>query len=154
MFLFVLFSSCSSHSCTRPRVGDLMFNNGTGHHVHGGVFYNVDGDVNLQTHQHLTIQDSEPHETAFQLLMDSTLGLDDGLTERSRQHPGIEDPASHAASFLSSSGPGLAHYGRAIGSEAKGVGVARNSRRAVGARQSPYGEPKIPLDIIPAFHSF
>ncbi|KAJ7789151.1 hypothetical protein B0H14DRAFT_3503329 [Mycena olivaceomarginata] len=30
---------------------------GSGHQISGGTFYNVGGDVNLQTHQHLTIQD-------------------------------------------------------------------------------------------------
>jgi hypothetical protein len=37
-----------------------MFNNGVGHHIHGGIFYNVGGDVNLQnhlqTHHNLTLE--------------------------------------------------------------------------------------------------
>jgi hypothetical protein len=33
---------------------------GYGHQISGGTFYNVGGDVNLQTHQHLTIQDHRP----------------------------------------------------------------------------------------------
>ncbi|KAJ7855194.1 hypothetical protein B0H14DRAFT_3449218 [Mycena olivaceomarginata] len=35
--------------------------------IYGGSFYNVSGDVHLQTHQHLTIQDHNPQEAALQL---------------------------------------------------------------------------------------
>ncbi|KAJ7914462.1 hypothetical protein B0H13DRAFT_2659235 [Mycena leptocephala] len=114
-----------------------MFSNGTGHQVHGGTFYDVDGDVNLRTY-HLAIQDCESQETAFQLLADSTRGLGDGRSERSRRSRHIQDSVSHAASFLPLSDSHSAYYGRTVGSEPKGVGISRNSRRAVGARQSPY----------------
>ncbi|KAJ7146553.1 hypothetical protein C8R44DRAFT_16520 [Mycena epipterygia] len=55
-----------------------MFNNSTGFKFRGGHFYNVSGDVHLQTHQHLTIQGHNPHEGAPQIPSGSTRALEDG----------------------------------------------------------------------------
>jgi hypothetical protein len=56
---------------------------GTGHHIHGGHFYNVGGDVNLHSHQHLTIQNHELHAAALSL----TWSGGDGRAGGSRQQP-------------------------------------------------------------------
>jgi hypothetical protein len=55
-----------------------MFNNSAGFKFRGGNFYNVSGDVHLQTHQHLSIQGHNPHEAAPQLPAGSTSALEDG----------------------------------------------------------------------------
>jgi len=66
-----------------------MFNNGTGHHIHGGHFYNASGDVNLQSLQtHLTIQNRLENP---QPLAGSALGLEDGGGERSPQQRTIQN---------------------------------------------------------------
>ncbi|KAJ7369109.1 hypothetical protein DFH08DRAFT_983982 [Mycena albidolilacea] len=56
-----------------------MLNNGTGHHIHGGIFYNIGGDVNmrdLRTHHKFTLQDRS-HAVPPQLPPGSTLGLEE-----------------------------------------------------------------------------
>ncbi|KAJ7146538.1 hypothetical protein C8R44DRAFT_898519 [Mycena epipterygia] len=55
-----------------------MFNNSANFEVYGGAYYNVSGDVHLQTHQHLTIQGHNPHEEAPQIPSGSNMGLEDG----------------------------------------------------------------------------
>jgi hypothetical protein len=60
-----------------------MFNNSAGFQFHGGTFFNVSGDVHLQTHQHLTIQGRNPQEAALQLPAGSPMALDDGSAEGS-----------------------------------------------------------------------
>ncbi|KAJ7429536.1 hypothetical protein B0H11DRAFT_1895581 [Mycena galericulata] len=76
-----------------------MFNNSAGFQFHGGTFYNVSGDVHLQTHQHrhLTIQGYNQQEAALELPAGSRMALDDGSAEasghelsgiaRNRRHP-------------------------------------------------------------------
>ncbi|KAJ7232274.1 hypothetical protein C8J57DRAFT_1729919 [Mycena rebaudengoi] len=105
---------------------------GTGHHIHGGIFYNIGGDVNLQTH--LTIQ----HEADFQPLASSTLGLGDGQAEGSRRRLSIQDQETCEASLHPSSSLILAHDDRFAGSERDWVGVARNPRYNMAARRAPY----------------
>lgn len=60
-----------------------MFNNSAGFQFHGGNFYNISGNVHLQTHQHLTIQGHNPQEAALQLPTGSPIVLDDGPAEAS-----------------------------------------------------------------------
>ncbi|KAJ7434149.1 hypothetical protein FB451DRAFT_1572171 [Mycena latifolia] len=45
----------------------------TGFQIHGGTFYEVSGDVNLETHQHLLIQDRTRHDAGLRLPVGSTL---------------------------------------------------------------------------------
>ncbi|KAJ7353274.1 hypothetical protein DFH08DRAFT_739086, partial [Mycena albidolilacea] len=53
-----------------------MFRNGVGFHIHGGNFYDVQsGDVNLHTHQHLTIQDQSLNHMALQAAPPSSATL-------------------------------------------------------------------------------
>ncbi|KAJ7651435.1 hypothetical protein B0H17DRAFT_1270697 [Mycena rosella] len=52
-----------------------MFNNSTGFQIHGGNYINVSGDVNLETHQHLMVQDRSLHDVR------STFALESGSTE-------------------------------------------------------------------------
>jgi hypothetical protein len=57
-----LLSTFPPHRCPK-----LMFRNGTGFQIYGGSFYDVQsGDVNLHTHQHLTIQDRTLREVISQ----------------------------------------------------------------------------------------
>ncbi|KAJ7488730.1 hypothetical protein B0H11DRAFT_2405774 [Mycena galericulata] len=60
-----------------------MFNNSAGFQFRGGNFYNVAGDVHLQTHRHLTIQSCNQQEAVLQLPAGSPMALDDGLPEAS-----------------------------------------------------------------------
>jgi hypothetical protein len=58
-----------------------MFSNGVGFQIYGGNFYDVQsGDVNLHTHQRLTIQDKTLNPEALQAAPPSsvTLALEDG----------------------------------------------------------------------------
>ncbi|KAJ7922328.1 hypothetical protein B0H13DRAFT_2317581 [Mycena leptocephala] len=102
---------------------------GTGFQIHGGTFYNVDGDVNLQTHHHLRIEDQHAD---FHPLAGSALGIDDGRGKS----PPIQDQESHAASFQPQ-----APAGTTLGpedSEREGAGAARNPRHGMAARPMPY----------------
>ncbi|KAJ7450402.1 hypothetical protein FB451DRAFT_1374745 [Mycena latifolia] len=54
-----------------------LINSSTGVQIHGGTFYEVSGDVNLETHQHLLIQDDTRHDTDLRLPVGSTLTLDE-----------------------------------------------------------------------------
>ncbi|KAJ7437018.1 hypothetical protein FB451DRAFT_181083 [Mycena latifolia] len=51
-----------------------FINNSTGFQIHGGTFYEVSGDVSLETHQHLSIQDTR-HDAGLRLPVASTLTL-------------------------------------------------------------------------------
>jgi hypothetical protein len=58
-----------------------MFCNSTGFQIYGGSFYDVQsGDVNLHTHQHLTIQDQTLNHVSFPAAPpnSATLALEDG----------------------------------------------------------------------------
>jgi hypothetical protein len=120
-----------------------MFSNSTGFWIHNSKLYNVAGDVNLQTHQHLTIQDH--HTTAFQPPVGSTSGLTHGSTIASQQYLPIQN-REHEATFQPPSGSTAAAAGPAA-SEQKWVGVARNARYGIAARPVPYSAPKILLHI-------
>ncbi|KAJ7855279.1 hypothetical protein B0H14DRAFT_2579413 [Mycena olivaceomarginata] len=111
---------------------------GIGFQIHGGNFYNVGGDVNLHTHQHLTIQFHESHATTFQSLVTSNQGLGDGLAARSQPQLTIQDELYEVAFQSPSSTLGL-EDGQAEGCERKLVGVARNSLHGMAARTAPYG---------------
>ncbi|KAJ7437014.1 hypothetical protein FB451DRAFT_1417059 [Mycena latifolia] len=56
----------------------MSFINSTGFQFHGGNFYQVSGDVNLETHQHLLIQDHTRNDTGLRLPAGSTLTLEEG----------------------------------------------------------------------------
>ncbi|KAJ7436938.1 hypothetical protein FB451DRAFT_1417175 [Mycena latifolia] len=49
--------------------------NSTGFQILGGKFYEVSGHVNLETHQHLSIQDHTRHDAGLRLPVASTLTL-------------------------------------------------------------------------------
>ncbi|KAJ7450444.1 hypothetical protein FB451DRAFT_722593 [Mycena latifolia] len=67
-----------------------LINNSTGVQIHGGTFYEVLGDVNLETHQHLLTQDHTRHGTGHRLPVGSTLTLEDGSDAGSRRElPGV-----------------------------------------------------------------
>ncbi|KAJ6523679.1 hypothetical protein DFH09DRAFT_1329917 [Mycena vulgaris] len=74
-----------------------LFNNSTGFQIHGGNFYEVSGDVNLDTHQHLTtMQEQRLLDAVVGPSMSSTLALDDGWAEGSgRGLPGIARNPRH-----------------------------------------------------------
>ncbi|KAJ7937060.1 hypothetical protein B0H13DRAFT_2424284 [Mycena leptocephala] len=105
---------------------------GTGHHIHGGNFYNVAGDISLQTHHHLTVQNHESHTVAFGL----TSGREDDRVGGSHQQVMIqEDDQPPAGSTL-----GLDTL--AAGSDSHGwARVASNPARSMAVRPAPYGMP-------------
>jgi hypothetical protein len=72
-----------------------MFNNNTDFQIHNSTLYNVAGDINLQTHHHLTIQD---YHAAFQPPAGSMRGLEDGR-DGSHPHLTIHDHEPHEAGF-------------------------------------------------------
>ncbi|KAJ7860594.1 hypothetical protein B0H14DRAFT_3863713 [Mycena olivaceomarginata] len=105
-----------------------MFNNGTGYHIHGGIFYNVGGDVNLrnpQTHHNLTIQN---RHAGFQPLPGSTSGFEHtrskaslkrrALTNKDLPEAGLDVPAHE--------------------SDHDWDGVSRSERQGTAARIKPY----------------
>ncbi|KAJ7461920.1 hypothetical protein FB451DRAFT_475480 [Mycena latifolia] len=55
-----------------------LINNSTGFQIHGGNFYEVSGDVNLETHQHLLIQGHTRDDTGLRLPAGSTRTLEEG----------------------------------------------------------------------------
>ncbi|KAJ6587985.1 DDE superfamily endonuclease-domain-containing protein [Mycena capillaripes] len=59
-----------------------MINHSSGFQIHGGNFYEVAGNVNLQTHQHLTIQDDQVHQPFIQPSSDAAQAFDGGPHER------------------------------------------------------------------------
>jgi hypothetical protein len=107
---------------------------GTGHHIHGGNFYNVAGDISLQTHHHLTVQNHESHTVAFGL----TSGREDDRVGGSYQQVMIqEDDQPPAGSTLGLDTP-------AAGSDSHGwAGVASNPARSMAVRPAPYGTQEI-----------
>ncbi|KAJ7120360.1 hypothetical protein C8R44DRAFT_672130 [Mycena epipterygia] len=82
-----------------------MFTNSAGFKFRGGNFYNVSGDVHLQTHQHLTIQGLDPHEAALQLPVSSEDGRElPGIARNLRSsRPASYDISSHPRLTTSSS---------------------------------------------------
>ncbi|KAJ6509762.1 hypothetical protein DFH09DRAFT_1435410 [Mycena vulgaris] len=60
-----------------------LINNSTGFQIHGGNFYEVSGDVNLETHQHLTIMQQRLLNAGVEPPAGSTLALDDGWADGS-----------------------------------------------------------------------
>jgi hypothetical protein len=113
---------------------------GTGFQIHGGTFYNVGGDVNLQTHHHLTIQD---HHAAFHpvALADSALGIVDGQAGGSDQHSPVQDEELRAAGFQLQAPTDTTSIPE--NSECEGEGVVRSLRHDMTTRPAPYGAPKI-----------
>jgi hypothetical protein len=102
-----------------------MFSGGSGHQISGGTFYNVGGDMNLQTHQHLTIQDLHPVSQ-----------LEDGRI-----------PGSHQLLMIGDNGPywmaGAGADGQSAESQHELAGVVRNTCRVMAATSAPYGESEL-----------
>jgi hypothetical protein len=100
---------------------------GSGQQISGGTFYNVGGDVNLQTHQHLTIQD---HRQISQ--------LEDGRI-----------PGSHQPLMIGDNGPywmagaGLGADSQTAESQHELAGVVRNTCRGTAATSAPHSESEI-----------
>jgi hypothetical protein len=129
-----------------------MSSHSSGHNIYGGTFYNVGGDVTINTH-HLNIQSHEFH--AAKPLSGLTLGFQDDRAAESHQHPSIPDfdSETYDAAFQPSPGPTLG-LGQAEGSKPEFAGVSRNRRHGMAARPAPYGAPKILLDNIFDSHTF
>ncbi|KAJ7630138.1 hypothetical protein B0H17DRAFT_1283822, partial [Mycena rosella] len=64
-------SSASASRSPPPLALESMFNNSTGFQIHGGNYINVSGDVNLETHQHLTVQDRSLHDASSNFALES-----------------------------------------------------------------------------------
>ncbi|KAJ7827653.1 hypothetical protein B0H14DRAFT_1228225 [Mycena olivaceomarginata] len=95
---------------------------GSRHQISGGTFYNVSGDVNLQTHQHLTIQDHHPVSQ-----------LEDGRVAGSHRPLMIGDNGPYWMA-----GAGLGAGGQSAESQHELAGVVRNTRRVMAATSAPY----------------
>ncbi|KAJ7827683.1 hypothetical protein B0H14DRAFT_2516922 [Mycena olivaceomarginata] len=95
---------------------------GSGHQISGGTFYNVGGDVNLQTHQHLTIQDHRPVSQ-----------LEDGRISGSHRPLMIGDNGPYWMA-----GAGLGADGQTAESQHELAGVVRNTHRVMAATSVPY----------------
>ncbi|KAF7352226.1 hypothetical protein MVEN_01186000 [Mycena venus] len=112
-----------------------MFNNSAGFQIHSSHLYSVAGDVNLQTHQHLTIQD---HRAAtFHPPVNSTLELMDGQSAESQQRLTTEDHRLQQPVLQ----PVIATWGltsRATGSEREWTGYSRWQRHGSASRPAPY----------------
>jgi hypothetical protein len=110
---------------------------GSGHQILGGTFYNVGGDVNIQTRQHLTIQD---HQTQHLMIQDHRAAP---LPEDSRV------AGSHRPLMIGDNGPywmagaGLGADGQSAESQHELAGVVRNTRRGMTVMSAPYGESEI-----------
>ncbi|KAJ7323612.1 hypothetical protein DFH08DRAFT_887484 [Mycena albidolilacea] len=107
----------------------LMFRNGTDFQIHGGNFYDVSGDANLHTHQHLTIQDCTLREIVSQASLPSpvTLTIVDGSGEEyRRESSGVLRNTRHTA--------GRAPYDMA-------------SRRYISTSRHPYGHEDRPVPL-------
>jgi hypothetical protein len=106
-----------------------MFTNGTGHHIHGGIFYNVGGDVNLrnlQSHHNLTIQNRHTGcrpllgwTSGFEDARDRTLEKRRALTNCDLPEAGVDVPDPE--------------------SDRDWGGVSRSEHQGVAARTKPYG---------------
>jgi hypothetical protein len=99
-----------------------MFTNGTGYQFHGGVFYNVAGDVNLQHHHGLSTEDRR--RVVVPALQAPTSGPRDVKTL----------PTVQAGDF----------DGRNAESEDDLTGEARDSRRGMAAATAPYSTLETP----------
>ncbi|KAJ7280605.1 hypothetical protein C8J57DRAFT_1124191, partial [Mycena rebaudengoi] len=119
-----------------------LINNSTGFQIHGGNFYEVFGDVNLETHQHLTtIQEQRPDGVGVGFLGDQTLALDDGWAEesgrelsgvmRNPRHGMVARPAPYGIPSCSPSSP---HHSSNL--EKHTVGMAASSIASSSERPS------------------
>ncbi|KAJ6555321.1 hypothetical protein DFH09DRAFT_570365 [Mycena vulgaris] len=109
-----------------------LINNSTGFHIHGGNFYEVSGDVNLETHQHLTMrQEQRLLHSGVEPLAESTLALEDGWAD-----------GSGCDSSGASSNPRLGMVGRAYDVSAR----ARLLTRAAHPQDLPESSPsRLPI---------
>ncbi|KAJ7262465.1 hypothetical protein C8J57DRAFT_453921 [Mycena rebaudengoi] len=119
-----------------------LINNSTGFQIHGGNFYEVFGDVNLETHQDLTtIQEQRPDGVGVGFLGDQTLALDDGWAEesgrelsgvmRNPRHGMVARPAPYGIPSCSPSSP---HHSSNL--EKHTVGMAASSIASSSERPS------------------
>ncbi|KAJ7871803.1 hypothetical protein B0H14DRAFT_3567952 [Mycena olivaceomarginata] len=92
-----------------------MFNKGSGHHIHGGIFYNVGGNVNLRGLQTYHRLNGHSSHVAFQSQPESTWGLE---SERSPQQPTIQDHLHEGG-----------HYGQPAGSQREWEEALRSEHR-------------------------
>ncbi|KAJ7920871.1 hypothetical protein B0H13DRAFT_2318927 [Mycena leptocephala] len=106
---------------------------GNGYRIHNSHFYNVGGDVNLETHHNLTIMNHEPHHLAFQSPSGARLGFEDNRATVSHQHL-IHDYEPYEGAFP----PSTLGLDEAGGSQRERAGVARNSHHGMTARSAPY----------------
>ncbi|KAJ7286773.1 hypothetical protein C8J57DRAFT_1460311 [Mycena rebaudengoi] len=106
-----------------------MFNNGAGHHIHGGIFYNVGGDVKLQnylqTHHNLTL---ENRRMAPRPLPGSSSGHED-VQRTTPQQRTIHSHELHD----------LEHNVGAAGWERGREGVVRSACHSAALRPGLYG---------------
>jgi hypothetical protein len=117
-----------------------MFNNNTDFQIHNSTLYNVAGDINLQSHLHLTIRD---YHAAFRPPA-GTRGLEDGLAG-SHPHLTIHDHELHGAGFQPPAALTLGlEEGQLEGSQHEWAGAVRSARHGMAARAAPYGAPKLP----------
>jgi hypothetical protein len=109
---------------------------GSGHQISGGTFYNVGGDVNIQTRPPLMIQD---HQTQHLTIQDHrpVSQLEDGHI------PGSHRPLIRDNGPYWMAGAGLGADGQSAESQHKLAGVVRNTRRGMAATSAPYGESEI-----------
>ncbi|KAJ7871818.1 hypothetical protein B0H14DRAFT_2570552 [Mycena olivaceomarginata] len=103
-----------------------MFNNDSGHHIHGGICYNFGGNVNLRNLQTYHGLNGHSCRVAFQSQPESTWGLE---SERSPQQPTIQDHLRE-----------VGHYGRPAGSRCEWEEPLRSEHRG---SLGPYGALKV-----------
>ncbi|KAJ7437041.1 hypothetical protein FB451DRAFT_181408 [Mycena latifolia] len=121
-----------------------LINNSTGFQIHGGGFYEVSGDMNLETHQHLLIQDPTCHDTSLRLSVSSALTLEEGSdagdrcelsgVARNPHHEMGGRPALHA----------LASRGRLGSGSSSTVGEHVHPELSSSAAQSRLGLRPVP----------
>jgi hypothetical protein len=80
-----------------------MFNNGSGHHIHGGIFYNIGSSINLRDPQTYHRLNGHSRRVAFQSQTELTWGL---KSKRSPQQSTIQDHLCE-----------VGHYGQPVGSQ-------------------------------------
>ncbi|KAJ6528408.1 hypothetical protein B0H19DRAFT_1274636 [Mycena capillaripes] len=127
---------------------------GNGYQIHNGNFYNVSGDINLETHHNFTIQNHEPSAPVSPLLLDSNMGVEDDRDAGPQQH--LTNQQFEAA-FRERPDRRLGR-GQAEGPQRNGggPGAVRNLPHGIIARSAPYNtasRPRrsaIPVDDMPA----
>ncbi|KAJ7436919.1 hypothetical protein FB451DRAFT_1453366 [Mycena latifolia] len=112
-----------------------LINNSTGFQIHGGAFYEVSGDVNLETHQHLLIQDHTRHDAGLRLPVGSTLTLEEGSDAGSRRElsSAVRNPRHEIVGSL---GPGGLSSPPHLGSRATVEERLQLSSSSISLRQS------------------